>query len=49
MYMYYARNTYGGQIPENSGKNPNATIVFSPSIEQPVGQVDTKDYEGKAE
>lgn len=47
--MWFARNTYGGQIPENSGNNPGATIVFSPMIQDVIGQVNTKEVEGKAE
>lgn len=47
--MTYARTTYGGQLPKNSGENSGATIVFSPMLQEVVGNVDVKDYEGNIE
>lgn len=50
MFMWFSKITWGGQLPSpNGGTSPNATIVYSPSIDKVVGEVDTKEIVGKAE
>ena len=50
MFSWYAKNTWGGQLSTiNGGTGLQATIVFSPMIQEVIGEADTKDVEGKSE
>jgi hypothetical protein len=44
--MWYAKVTYGGQLPVNGGTSPNATVVFSPMLEEVIGEINTKEVVG---
>ena len=49
MYTFYAKNTYGGKLSTNGSNNPQATVVFSPMIQEVIGEVGIKDVEGASE